>query len=133
MRYLSPAWMDAAHRAIAADDSLRAATAGIRLTIEHVATDAPEWAAGGTIRWHIVIDDGDVALVAGAALRFDVRLTTDYATAARIAAGELAAQRAFAEGRLRVGGELALLIRHQRALSGIDDVLAAVRTETAGL
>jgi len=60
----------------------------------------------------------------------DLRFTTDYATAARIAAGGLGAQRAFVEGRLRVGGDLSLLIRHHKALSTIDDVLAGVRART---
>jgi len=51
-------------------------------------------------------------------------------SAARIAAGGLGAQRAFVEGRLRVGGDLSLLIRHHKALSTIDDVLAGVRART---
>ena len=133
MRYLSLAWMDAARRAVASDDGLRAATAGVRLTVEHVVTDVPEWAPGGTISWHITIDDGAVDLIPGPAAESDVRFTTDYGTAALIAAGDLAAQRAFAEGRLRVGGDLSCLTRHQKALSGIDDALAAVRAETANL
>ena len=60
----------------------------------------------------------------------DLRFTTDYATAARIAAGRLGAQRAFVEGRLRVGGDLSLLIRHHKVLSTIDDALAGVRART---
>ena len=74
--------------------------------------------------------DGKVALSPGPAPRADLRLSTDYATAARVAAGELGAQRAFVEGRLRVGGDLSLLIAHQRALAAVDDALAPVRAET---
>jgi putative sterol carrier protein len=71
-----------------------------------------------------------VALGAGPAPRVDLRLTTDYPTAAAIAAGDLAAQRAFVEGRLRVGGDLSLLIAHQRALAAVEDALAGVRART---
>jgi putative sterol carrier protein len=127
VRYLSPSWIRAAGRAIAGDDGLRTATAGMRLTIEYVATDAPE----GTIRWHITIDDGRVALAEGPATQPDLRMTADYATAAQIARGELGAQRAFAEGRLRVGGDLSLLIRHHRPLAAIDDVLGDLRALAA--
>jgi hypothetical protein len=128
VHYLSPEWMQAARLAIAGDASLRDATAGVRLTVEHVVTGGPR----GTIRWYITIDDGKVGLVEGPAVEPDLRFTTAYATAARIAAGELGAQRAFVEGRLRVGGDLGALIRHQKALSTIDDALAGVRARTQG-
>jgi SCP-2 sterol transfer family len=118
--------MEAARLAIARDASLARATAGVRLTVEHVVVDGP----GGITRWHVRIDDGDVALSAGPAEDPDLRFTTDYVTASRIAAGTLGAQRAFVEGRLRVGGDLAALIRHHKALATIDDALAGVRVRT---
>ena len=118
--------MEAAGLAIARDAGLARATAGVRLTVEHVVVDGP----GGITHWHVRIDDGDVALLAGPAEDPDLRFTTDYATASRIAAGTLGAQRAFVEGRLRVGGDLAALIRHQKALATIDDALAGVRVRT---
>jgi predicted lipid carrier protein YhbT len=126
VRYLSPDWLDAAGRALAADGRLGAALAGVTLTVEQVVTDGPD----GEVTWHLAVADGKVALGAGPAPRTDVRLSTDYATAAAIAAGELAAQRAFVEGRLRAGGDLSLLIAHHRALAAVDDALAPVRAET---
>jgi len=75
-----------------------------------------------------------VALTAGVptdASPPDLRFTTDYATAAAVAAGDLGAQRAFVEGRLRVGGDLSLLTAHQRAMAAVGDALAAVRAETS--
>ena len=126
MRYLSPDWIDAAGRALAADDRLGAALAGVTLTVEQVVIGGPD----GPVTWHLAIADGKVALAAGPAPRADVRLSTDYPTAAGVAAGDLAAQRAFVEGRLQVGGDLSLLITHQRALAAVDDALAGVRART---
>lgn len=126
VRYLSPQWIDAASRAVASDDRLPTALAGVTLTIEQVVEGGPE----GTVRWNVVVDDGEVDLSPGPADHADLRFTTTYATAAQIASGELAAQRAFVEGRLRVGGDLSLLISHQRAVAAIDDVLAPVRADT---
>jgi SCP-2 sterol transfer family len=120
--------MAAARLAVANDASLRRATAGIRLTVEHAVVGAPR----GTVRWHLTIDDGNVGLTEGPAEAPDLRFTTDYATATEIATGALAAQRAFVEGRLRVGGDLGALIRHQKALSTIGDALAGVRAWTTG-
>ena len=126
MRYLSPEWIDAAQRALADDPALPGALAGVTLTVEQAVDGAP----GGTARWHVAIDHGRVALAAGPADHADLRFTTSYDTAAQIAAGTLAAQRAFVEGRLRVGGDLALLLAHQRAVAAVDDALAGVRART---
>lgn len=126
MRYTSPEWIAAAGRALADDAGLKDATVDIGLTIEQVVTDGP----GGTVRWHVAIDHGRVELAEGPAPAPDLRFTTTYATAAAIASGELAAQRAFAEGRLRVGGDLSLLVAHHRTLASLDDALAPVRAET---
>jgi hypothetical protein len=121
--------MAAAGRALAGDEDLAAAVAGLRLTIDQVVTGTPD----GDIAWRLTLVDGEVRLspgVGAAEGAADLRFTTDYPTAAAIAAGEVGAQRAFVEGRLRVGGDLSLLIAHQRALAGVDDALAKVRAET---
>lgn len=126
VRYTSPEWIEAAGRALAGDPALKQATLEVRLVLEHVVTLTPT----GTVTWHVTVDHGAVSLDAGPAPAADLRFTTTYGTAAQIAAGALGAQRAFAEGRLRVGGDLSLLVAHQRTLAGVDDALAAVRAET---
>ena len=121
MQYLSAEWLEAARRALAAAGDPGDAVADVALTVEQV-VDATTF--------HITLDHGKVTLADGPAAAPDLRLTTDYATAAAVAAGELTAQRAFVEGRLRVGGDLSLLITHQRALAAVDDALAGVRART---
>jgi hypothetical protein len=54
----------------------------------------------------------------------------DRATAARIAQGEVNAQRALADGRMRIGGDIDVLVRRAAALRAVDDAFAAVRAET---
>jgi hypothetical protein len=130
VRYLSPEWFDAARAALAADPGLPAATGGIRLTLQQTVTDAPDAPGGhGEIGWRLVIDDGGVRLETGPGPA-DIRFTTSYATAARIAAGELGAPTAFIRGDLRVGGDLRLLTTHHRSLAAVHDVLAEVRKDT---
>jgi hypothetical protein len=126
VRYLSASWIDAAGEALAADTRLPRDLAGVTLTIEQRVEDAPD----GAVTWHLAITDGRPRLGAGPAEKPDVRFTTSYATASAIAAGRLPAQRAFVEGRLRIGGDLSLLITHQRAVGAVDDALAAVRAQT---
>lgn len=126
MRYLSPEWLDAARDAVAADDALATALAGVTLSVEQTVDGTPD----GTVRWHIAVGDGKVALTPGPASRPDVRFTTTWDTAVAVARGDLAAQRAFVEGELRVGGDLTLLIAHQHAVAAVDDALAALRADT---
>lgn len=136
MRYLSSEWMDAAARALAADTALEEATADVALTLEQVVTRAPaahgDGSPAGEVRWHVRVDHGSVALCPGPTPdgAFDVRFTTDYATAAAIASGALGAQEAFGRGRLRVGGDVTVLGRHHRAFAAVDDALAGVRSRT---
>jgi hypothetical protein len=130
VRYLSTEWRDAVRRALTADTALKAATADVSLTIEHVVTGGPD----GDVTWHVRLDGGTAELVDGPVGGVggpDVRFTTTYETAAAVASGRLAAQRAFAEGRLRVGGDLRALTRWQRTFAALDDVLAGVRADTA--
>jgi hypothetical protein len=118
--------MDAARRALVDDGELPAALAGITLTVEQVVDGGPD----GDVRWLLDIRDGRVDLVPGPAADADLSFATSYATAAQIAAGTLSAQRAFIEGHLKVGGDLSLLITHQRAVAAVDDALASVRAQT---
>ena len=126
MRYLSPEWLDAAREAVAADGALARALAGVTLTVEQTVDGTPD----GTVRWHVAVDDGKVTLTPGPAARPDVCFTTTWDTAVAVARGELAAQRAFVEGRLRVGGDLRVLIDHHRAVAAVDDALDALRADT---
>jgi hypothetical protein len=126
VRYLSSEWIDAAGRALAGDAGLKDATVDVRLTLQQVVTDAP----AGTVRWYVAVDHGRVEMAEGTAPAPDLRFTTTYATAAQIASGALGAQRAFAEGRLQVGGDLSLLVAHHRTLASLDDALAPLRAET---
>lgn len=126
MRYLSPAWLDAAAAALADSPGLQDAIGDVSLTLEQTVTDVPD----GTVRWHIVLDHGDARLVPGPAEHADLRFATTYRVARAIVVGDLAAPMAFIAGRLRIGGDLTLLTRHQRLLSALDDVLVDVRKAT---
>jgi putative sterol carrier protein len=126
VRYLSPEWIEAVSAAAAACDDLRTATSGVRLTVQQRVTGGP----GGDVAYHVVVDDGAVAVLPGEAPAADVTFQQDHATATAIARGELAAQAAFMTGRLRVGGDVQLLMRHRDTLAGLDDALVGVRAAT---
>lgn len=81
--------------------------------------------------YHVALRDERVRFRAGAAPDATVRLHADEPTARAIAQGELSAQRAFMNGRLRIGGDALALERALPALRTLGDAFAGVRERTA--
>ena len=125
-RYLSAEWLDAVGRAASASDELRRSTRGVRFTVQQRVTGVPE----GDVTYHVVVDDGSVDVRPGEAEQPDVTFIQDHATAVGIGTGTVSAQAAFMLGRLRVAGDLPLLVTHRDAVAGLDTALASVREDT---
>ena len=121
--FLSPAWiadLDAAAGGATAPQDLR-------LVVQQVVVDED----GHEVAAYAVrIADGRVRVEAGRAADADVTFTSARPTAAAVARGELSAQRAFLDGDLRVGGDLARVLDAARQLTGVVDLFAPARTGT---
>ena len=124
--FLSPAWLHELDAAVRAAPEL---TSLNPIEIEQVVSDVPRQ---GEVRYRIVVDDGGAAVCVDGDPEHaaDVRMTTDYATAAAIAAGKENAQTALADGRLRLGGRIDLLVRRTPAFAALGDATAALRAVT---
>jgi hypothetical protein len=121
------AWIAAADAAARADEDLRAASVGRRIVLGQEVVDGER-----RTRWHLVLDDGEVAVRAGWPDEPDVTFSQDADVADRVARGELAARTAFVLGQVRLGGDVARLIDVAPALGGLGDVFAAVRVSGDG-
>lgn len=124
--FLSDAWVEEL------DAAARRATQipqEVRLVVQQVVTDGP---AGDDreVAYAVHLREGTASVTPGHAEGADVTFTQDRATAAAIARGELSAQAAFLEGRLRVGGDLRAALEQARAMAAISDVFAEVRATT---
>lgn len=121
--FLSPAWVaalaDAAAQAEAPDD--------LELVVQQVVVDGSD---GHEVAYALRIAGGAITVTDGRVEDADLTFTQDRATAGAIARGELSAQAAFLDGRLRVGGDLASTRGGARALATIADVFAAPRAAT---
>jgi putative sterol carrier protein len=98
---------------------------GAELVVQQVVTDP-----SGDVAYSIVIRDGAMAVTPGVHPDAQVTFRQDRATAAAIARGELSAQAAFLDGRLRLGGDLTAVLDRASALTSVDDVFAAARART---
>jgi len=127
LTFLSDEWISALHEAASSDAGLAERTRDVALTIEQEVTDGPL----GDVCYHMAFDHGSVSVTPGPAPEATVRFHQDYGTAASIAMGHRSAQRAFMTGRLRVGGDLRVLLAHGEVLAQMEDVFASVRAQTS--
>lgn len=88
----------------------------------------------GDLRYWVHIEDGSVRAVLGdaeaAQLDPDATVTESYETAAAVNRGELSTEDAFLEGRIRLRGDIAVLLRHQSVLNMLGEAFAEVRSRT---
>jgi len=111
--FLTDAWF--------ADIADRAASAsvpeGVALTVEQVVEGDP------AIRWQLRLGPDGVGLDRDPSTDPDIRITTDRETASEIRAGNVAAQRAFLGGQLRIGGDIQALMANREALAALAPAL----------
>ena len=125
IEFLSDEWI----AALASAASAAGSEPGAALVVEPVVRGVPGRAE---VRYRIAFaETGCIVSAAPAdAEAADVYLETDYPTAAAIARGDMNAQAALADGRLRVTGDVARLAGHAAALVKLGDLFAAVRPAT---
>lgn len=121
--YPTDAWFHRADEALGADPELARLAQGIRLVLQQTVTTLD-----GPITWHIHVDDGAVGLTRGSTPDATVTFTCDVDTADGIHEGTTSAQAEFMAGRLRVGGDVGALLRHQELLGSLAGALVPVRS-----
>jgi putative sterol carrier protein len=125
-RFLSAEWLEQVAAAARDDPELQAAASGVSLTVQQVVTDGPD----GEVAWHVRLGDGSVEIAQGRAPDAEVVITQSHETATEVGRGGLSPAEAFATGRLKLAGQVGLLIRHQPAFEQLGLALAAVQEAT---
>jgi putative sterol carrier protein len=97
-----------------------------RFVMEQIVNGSPD----GQVRYHVVVEADQTRVSAGPAERPDITFTTDYATAAAVAQGQLSTHAALMDGRMRVGGDLTRIVDAPPDWSDLDPLPAALRAET---
>jgi putative sterol carrier protein len=98
----------------------------VQLVVQEVVTGGPD----GEIRYVVAIDLGRTELRPGDHPAPDVTFVVDWDTAVAVATGSTSAQDAFTTGRLQLRGDVTTLLRHGRALAGLETVFAGLRETT---
>lgn len=121
-KFLSQEWLDAVVAGLKASDDFR----DVDVTVQQVVTGV----SGGEVRYWLRFEGGNVEGNLGDAPdRTDVTITQDVETAASLSCGELNAQSAFMQGKLKITGNMGKLLQHQAALQALGPVMSTVETE----
>jgi hypothetical protein len=126
VQYLSDEWMTEAATALAAGPAPEDGGPDEPVVLQYDVTAAP----GGKRSYALRFDRSGIHLDLGAHRDVSASFTLDYDVAAQIAQGQLSAQAAFMQGRLKLGGDVMVLVRQHALLDGLDDALAELRART---
>jgi putative sterol carrier protein len=124
VKFLSPEWAEQVKAALNGDEAFRSAAVGSSARMLQVIT-GPD----GDTRYWITIADGSIDMGVGAIEGPDVTISQSYETAVALARSELSPVTAFMTGKLRVQGNMGLLLGLQGALSRLPTAMATLDVE----
>ena len=126
VRYLSLDWIAELARAVGGDERLRELADSHEIGLTQVVDDGPE----GDVTYHLQVGDGVARFGSGAAEPEHVRMEQSWNTAVAVATGDLNAQDAFVNGRIRLYGDQQRLLDAQPVFGALDSILSALRART---
>jgi putative sterol carrier protein len=124
VKFLSEPWAEALKAELNGSEEFRRAAAGQRATIQQVITNT-----GGETHYWISIVDGQIDLGVGDVDAPDATITQSYDSAAALAKGELSAVTAFMTGRLKIAGNMGMILGLQGALAQLPAAMAKIDVE----
>ena len=124
VKFLSDEWAEALKAELNQSESFRQAAAGQKATIQQVITGGED----DTHYW-ITIGDGSIDLGVGDVEGEDATITQSYDSAAALAKGELSPVTAFMTGKLKVAGNMGLILGLQGVLAQLPAAMAKIDVE----
>jgi putative sterol carrier protein len=124
VKFLSAEWAEALKDQLNANEAFRGASAGQKATIQQVITGD-----GDATHYWIKIDDGTIDMGIGDAEGAEATITQSYETAVKLATSELSAVTAFMTGKIKIAGNMGLLLGLQGSLAQLPTVMANIDVE----
>lgn len=109
VKYLSEEWAKEVTNRFQSTEAVTNAAKGQNVTIQQIVTEAP----GGDVKYYFKIADGTPEVAIGEIDSPEVTITQSYETSIAVDKGELNAQNAFMQGKLKIQGNLMKLMSMQ--------------------
>lgn len=124
VKFLSQEWAETLKTTLNADDAFKQAAAGVSAAIQQVIGGAD-----GDTRYWIRIADAAIDMGVGDTESPDATITESYETAVALAKSELSPVTAFMTGKIKVAGNMGMLLGLQGVLSLLPAAMAAMDVE----
>ncbi len=124
VKFLSDEWAEALKAELNQSADFQQAAAGHTATIQQVITGAD-----GTTNYWITIGEGKIDLGVGDIEGEDATITQSYDSAAALAKGELSPVTAFMTGKLKIAGNMGMILGLQGALAQLPAAMAKIDVE----
>ena len=113
VQFLSEGHMAEATAALQADDDFISSIANINMGLQFQVTEGP----AGDVDYYLSIGDGAATMALGELDGADVSISSTYETAEAMFKGELNTQMAFMTGKIKVAGNMAVLMMNQGVIN----------------
>jgi putative sterol carrier protein len=123
VKFLSPEWAAALTTELNANDAFREASAAQHAKIQQIITGEDE------SHYWIIFADGTIDMGVGDLEAPDATITQSYETAVKLAKSELSAVTAFMTGKIKIGGNMGLLLGLQGALTHLPAAMEKIDVE----
>ena len=124
VKFLSDEWAKALKAELNQSADFQQAAAGHTATIQQVISGAD-----GTTHYWITIGEGKIDLGVGDIDGEDATITQSYDSAAALAKGELSPVTAFMTGKLKIAGNMGMILGLQGALAQLPAAMAKIDVE----
>ncbi|MGZ6545644.1 MAG: SCP2 sterol-binding domain-containing protein [Actinomycetota bacterium] len=121
VQFLSQGWADALKEQLNASDTFKDAAVGKQATIQQVIGGD-----GGDTHYWIRIADATIDMGLGDTENPDATITQSYETAVALAKSELSPVTAFMTGKIKIAGNMGLLLGLQGVLSLLPAAMATI-------
>jgi putative sterol carrier protein len=125
VKFLSQEWAESMTNSLNASDEFKSAAGGQSTKLQQVVTDVD----GGDVKYYFVLDNGTAEVSLGEIEGAEATVTQNYDTAAGLQKGEVNAQQAFMQGKLKVSGNMMKLMQLQGVIGAMPKAVADVEVE----
>lgn len=123
--FLTDEWARAVTDALNGHQGFKTAMGSAELAIQFNTSAAPQ----GDVAYYLTTTGGTADLSMGEVSDPDVTIVQSYETASAISQGNLNTQTAFMTGKIKVSGNLAKLMMHQKAIGEWGDAVRSLDVE----
>jgi putative sterol carrier protein len=125
VKFLSQEWAEAMTKALNSSEEFKSAASGQSAKLQQVVTDVD----GNDVKYYFVLDGGTADVSLGEVEGAEATVTQNYDTAAGLQKGEVNAQQAFMQGKLKVSGNMMKLMQLQGVIGAIPKAVSDVEVE----